>query len=832
MNIQNIKNIFQHRLEYKGLSSQEASEQIAKYGPNLRPTVEEKTWLKRVLRILGEPMILLLLTATTIYFLIGELSESLIILFSLIPVISIEFIQENRTDQAIKALDKIMTEFASVYRDGSIKKMETKELVPNDLVYLIAGDKAPADGVLLNSYGLMIDESMLTGESAAVPKSVLDSAENIKEENKIYQNTLIVAGEGYMLVTDTGVNTAYGKLGSLLQNIERLGTPLQNSIRRLVKILATIALAVSLAVGLILTWHFGLVEGTLGAITIAIALIPEEFPIVFSVFLIMGVWRMTKQRAMVREMAMVEILGSATVICTDKTGTLTEGKMALEEIFFNEEIVTKNQLKKEFNENKTAIETALLSLEKIAIDPIEVAVQKFATENNIDVEKFFEERELVSQEPFESETKTVHHLWRTHDDKLTHYGAGAPESIIAQSILTEEQTQKIKAAYEDMANRGFRVIAVAKKETDQQKISKNNMEFVALIGMSDPPREGVKEAIETCQKAGIRVIMITGDNRFTAHSIAEQINLKHNEVIISGSDLDNIPPEKLEEMVQTHDIFCRVKPEQKFNIVKALQARKEIVAMTGDGVNDAPALKQANIGIAMGQKGTEVARAAAGIVLLDDNFNTIVGAVKEGRRIYDNIRQAFVFLFTFHIPIIIISLFPILLGRPLIFYPIHIIFLELLCDPAAVMGFENEKAHSRLMTEPPRPQSESFVNRKMFLKSLIFGLGITFTSLVFFEYYAIHLGQIEIGRTMTVAALLMSQTLMILMSRTYEQNKSNKVMIGIAISMLVLLFAVIYFEILHKIFHFETLSVQQIAFLTVFTTISTFVFSRIGKLFR
>ncbi|EKD43957.1 MAG: hypothetical protein ACD_72C00057G0001, partial [uncultured bacterium] len=449
---------------------------------------------------------------------------------------------------------------------------------------------------------------MLTGESIAATKSEISDYTKITEDSKLYQNTLIVQGEGYFAITATGTHTAYGKLGNLLEKIEQLRTPLQVNIRKLVRALAIVAIFVSILVGVLITLGSDWVQGLLGAITMFMSLIPEEFPIVFSVFLIMGVWRMTKQKALTREMSMVETLGSATVICTDKTGTLTEGKMTLEEIYFNNTIYTLKDIKKHETDFEHLIKTALLSLEQVAIDPMEIEVQNFAKKINIDVDSFFREHTLIEDCPFEAKNKMVHHLWKTPANSCIQYSAGAPESIINNSTLNESDKKMAVTAYESMAEKGYRVIAIAKKDCSlNKKVLVENLEFIGLLTMSDPPRAGVKEAIDTCQKAGIRVIMITGDNQLTAHNIAEHIGMKHNEELINGTDLDNLSDDALREVVRRHDIFSRVKPEQKFAIVQALQSMGEIVAMTGDGVNDAPALKKANIGIAMGQKGTEVA---------------------------------------------------------------------------------------------------------------------------------------------------------------------------------------------------------------------------------
>ncbi|MFA6547489.1 MAG: cation-translocating P-type ATPase [Candidatus Magasanikbacteria bacterium] len=807
---------------YTGLTSVQAQEAQQKYGLNIRPVGKRVTWLKRAWEIASEPMILLLLASAAIYFFIGDKVEAIILLGSIIPVVGLEFIQQQRTDEAIKALDKMMVESCQVYRDGEVKKMETKFIVPGDLIYITAGDKVPADGVLSISFGLLVDEAMLTGESIAAQKSAVDYLDsrlrgndnNIVDENKLFQGTMVVQGEGSFVVTATGGNTSYGQLGNLLEKIEKISTPLQKKIHSLVRTIAIVAVAVAFLIGILLSLKYGWAEGVLGGLTMAMSLIPEEFPIVFSVFLIMGVWRMTKQNALTREMAMVETLGSATIICTDKTGTLTEGKMALEQIYHDDHVHTLKDLKKYKTDFTELIKIALLSLEQVAIDPMEVEVQKFASTLGIDVQQFYREHTLIEDLPFESKNKMVHHLWKNQNGICAQYSAGAPEFIIKHSKLSEKEKKSATKAYEEMAGLGYRVIAVAQRSCAVgEKILVENLQFAGILGMSDPAREGVKEAIDTCQKAGIRVIMITGDNKLTAHNIAEHIGLKHNEEIIVGTDLEGISKDALKAIVKRHDIFTRVKPEQKFDIVSALQEMGEVVAMTGDGVNDAPALKKANIGIAMGLKGTEVARAAAGIVLMDDNFSTIVKAIKEGRRIYDNLRQSFVFLFSFHLPIVGLAVLPLLFGRPLIFLPIHIIFLEMICDPSAVLGFEREKARHNLMIEPPRPTNEPLVNLKLIYKIIFQGLIILAVSFGLYYFYAVLHDQLELGRTMAFASLVVSQTFLILMTREWQQIKSNGLLFIISIATLIVLGLIIYLPALRNIFHLHALNSNELLLL-------------------
>ena len=813
-----IKGIWEDRNKYQGLSFDEAKENLKKFGRNERPKKKKKTNIKRLWGIVTEPMIFLIFATAAVYFFVGEIVETFIFLAAIIPIVLMEFFQEKKTDETIEALDEMMVEKCKVYRDGKLVTLEVAEIVPGDLVYLTAGDKVVADGYLLKSPGLMVDVSLLTGESLAVTKDqVPEKMEKINEEkHKMFQGTLVVQGDGELLVESTGAYTAYGKLGNLLQSIEKQRTPLQKKIGKLIKVIATIAFSSSLLVGIALVLKFGFKEGLLGALAMAMSLIPEEFPVVFSVFLIMGVWRMAKNKALIREMAMVETLGSATVICTDKTGTLTEGRMSLKKIYYQGEILTLEQMASRTGDFDLLLKSSILALEEVAIDPIEIEMQKIAKKHGIDLEKFFSNHHLITEESFSSETKVVHHLWQDKSNGCFQYSAGAPENIISFCVLNTDERKKAIKAYEQLAAEGYRVIGVARKKSSiKDKIIFSDMELIGLIAMSDPPRAGVKEAIEVCQNAGIKIFMITGDNKLTAHNIAESIGLRHNNQIISGKELEKMSPEALEEAVKRFNIFCRVKPEHKFSIVEALQKNGEIVAMTGDGVNDAPALKKADIGISMGLKGTEVARVASGIVLMDDNFATIVKAVHEGRRIYQNLRQAFVFLMTFHLPIVGLAIIPVLFGSPLVFFPIHIIFLEFICDPASVLGFEREKALRTIMNEPPRPANEPLINPKLWANVIIKGLSILTVSLLFFYYFSRNAGDLDLGRTMAFGSLVISQAMLILFLREWEQIKSNKLLTGISLTTIVVILLIIATPFTNNLFHFRSLSLTQYSLLLV-----------------
>jgi len=818
---------------YRGLTSAQARSLLEKYGENSRPVVKGKTWLSRLFGIVGEPMILLLLAASAVYFFIGDKLEAIILLCSLIPILAMEFFQETKTDEAVRALDKMLVQFTEVFRDGKIFQLDIKFLVPGDYVYLTAGDRVPADGYILNSPGLQVDESMLTGESVSVTKSEIDKKQTENTDiNLLYQGTMVVQGEGYLVVEKTGVETKYGQLGNLLEKIVTEKTPLQKKMYSLVRLVAVMAVFCALGVGLIMTIEEGWLHGFLAGITMAMSLIPEEFPVVFSVFLIMGVWRMSKQKALVREMAMVETLGSATVICTDKTGTLTEGKMALKQVYCQGEL--HNIDEKKNNQNiLLVIETALLSLEQVAIDPIEIEVQRFANELKINTQKFYSEHLLLEDLPFDAKSKMVHHLWKNQKGGCAQYSAGAPEFVIQHCDMSESARKQAIIAYEKMADSGYRAIAVAQRPcTANGKIEVKDLQFVGLLAMSDPPRAGVKEAINLCQQAGIRIIMITGDNKLTAHSVAEQIGLHHNEEIVVGADLQNLSPAAFLETVKRHDIFTRVEPEQKFAIVEALQESGEVVAMTGDGVNDAPALKKASIGIAMGQKGTEVARAAAGIVLMDDNFSTIVNAVREGRRIYDNLRQAFVFLFSFHLPIIGLAVLPLLFGQPLIFLPIHIIFLELICDPSSVIGFEKEKARHNLMLEKPRSINEPLVNPGSWGKIFLQGGVILAVAFGLYYYFTLILGDRGLGNSLAFGSLVAGQVFLMIFSREWEQVKSNKTLLGINALNFIFLLLCFGLSSLRAVFHLSFLTLPQFAIMLFLPLLAMFITGLLVKVRR
>ncbi len=806
-----------------GLSSLEAGVRLKEYGENARPRQKSKGKIRRLADIFFEPMMLLLLATGVVYLFLGDKVDTIVIFISIIPIAIIEFIQEERTSNALALLDGLMVDKCKVFRDGNLITLETRFIVPGDAVFVAAGDKLPADGTLIESNGLMVDEAILTGESAPVVKS--RALSEPKDENTVFQGTLVVQGEGVVRVLNTGSKTVYGKLGNLLEKIEIQKTPLQKKIEKLVRGVAVGAGCVAILIGIMVGLKNGILPGLLGGLTVAISIIPEEFPIIFSVFLIMGVWRLSKEKALVRQMVMVETLGSATVICSDKTGTLTEGTMSLTHLYYDNALHDASTVKSA--ECKQFIRDALLAIEQVAVDPIEHELQRYGKSIGLDSQKLYSELALRKDGFFDAATKMVHHTWDSGAE-CYQYTAGAPEFIIRSSTLTDAERVRVMEVYHSLAKDGSRVIAVAKTTcSDTNLFRMEGLEFRGLIAMSDPPRAGVAEAIKVCQEAGMRVLMITGDNSLTARSIAEQIGIK---VIgaVEGATLENANKIELQTIVRTNTIFARVKPEQKYLIVEALQESGEVVAMTGDGVNDAPALKKANIGIAMGQKGTEVARAAAGMVLLDDNFATIVNAVREGRRIYDNMRRAFGYLLAFHIPIVGLSVIPVALGQPLFFMPIHIIFLELFCDPAVVLGFERDPMRHTLMSEKPRPASEPLIPKKLWRRIITQGLAMFAVSFGFY-FFGRYVGDMEKGRTLAFAALVLAEVILVIFTHEWRQLKHNRLLSGILLGTIGMLGVILFSPFFSTLFHFVPVSFSQLGLVAGSVIVVMFLVKQLGK---
>ncbi len=782
----------------KGLTDEEVRIAQNKYGKNqLIPTKKESLFLK-ILEVLKEPMFLLLLVAAVIYFILGEPQDGIVMLVFVSGIISIDVIQEWKTDKTLSALKNLSAPHRTVIRNSVEKSINSEELVPNDLMIITEGVKIPADGEVLVANDLCVDESSLTGEAEGVWKCTDDSNGNdYWRRDYCYAGTLVTQGRGIVRVNKIGKDTEYGKIGVNIAEAPDIPTPLQKQTGKLVKICATIAAVLFVLVCIITYFNLPdhnlkerVIESILSGITLAMAMIPEEFPVILTVFLSMGAWRLAKKNSLVRKLPSVETLGAISVLCVDKTGTITMNKMALKESWALKDIDELDV-------------TMGMACETEPYDPMEQAMLKYCEDKGISKEKLFKGR-LVTEYSFTNEKKMMGHVWEC-DGVISVRAKGSPEKILDICLLSEDEKKKVEEKMYEMSSKGLRVIGVGKMIVNNGDIPKSleecKLEFLGLIGLQDPPREGIKDDIKMCLDAGIRVVMITGDNGITASSIAKEVGIPHSEGVITGEELNKMDDEELNKRIKDVSIFSRVVPEHKMRIVKAFKEIGEVVAMTGDGVNDAPALKYADIGIAMGKRGSEVSREAADLILLDDNFSTIVDTVKDGRRIYDNIRKAIGYVFVIHIPIAFASLLAPLLGisaSSLLLLPVHVVLLELLIDPTCSIVLERQPAESDIMNRKSRDSREGILTSKVLVKSIIQGLVLFAASFGAYYYYLD--SSIELARSMGLAIIMISNLLLVqvnssdseLAYKTLIKLRKDKVMWAVGIGTILGLVIILY----------------------------------------
>ncbi len=702
-----------------GLTEAQAERRLAEDGYNELPAPRRRGILRLAIDTVREPMILLLLAASTLYFFLGDPREALVLLGSIGVVVTISLSQSRKTERALEALRDLASPRALVIRDGRQMRIPGRDVVREDLVILSEGDRVPADALLVGGMSLLVDESLLTGESVPVRKVVASGEAAAArpggdDQPHLYASTLVVRGQGIARTTATGPRTEVGRIGKSLRGIAPEPTRLEAETRRVVRVLAVIGIALCLAIVLLyaVTRHDWL-HGLLAGLTLAMAILPEEFPIVLTIFLALGAWRISKSRVLTRRVAAIESLGSASVLCVDKTGTLTENRMTLRVLSegdHEQEIPAEGAvpLAEPVHE---VLEYAILASQRDPADPMERAILRMARDAVFARDHIHRDWTIVREYPLSPALLAVSHVWRSPEGSAFVVAAkGAPEAIVDLCHLEPEQAREVSARVEAMAARGLRVLGVARALFAAPSLPREQHDFefklVGLVGLVDPVRAGVPEAIAECRRAGIRVVMITGDSPSTALAIAREIGLDSERALITGPELEAMTDQELARQSRDAHVFARVVPEQKLRIVRAFQAQGEIVAMTGDGVNDAPALAAAQIGIAMGERGTDVAREAASLVLLDDAFSSIVGAIRLGRRIFNNLKKAMAYLLAVHVPIAGMSLLPVLFRWPLLLLPVHIVFLELIIDPACSIVYEAEPEDDDVMRHRPRPPGE------------------------------------------------------------------------------------------------------------------------------
>lgn len=710
-----------HQQMLQGLSGVEASALLKKYGFNELQATKSKNLLQISLEVIKEPMFILLISCASLYLFLGDVREGIILLSSVFVIIFISFYQHQKTERALESLKKLSSPRAMVIRDGIQVRIPGREVVPGDVLLLNEGDRIAADGILLNSNNLSVDESLLTGESVAVNKHT----ENEESSNsKVFSGTLVVQGNGVFEVTQTGIQTDFGKIGNALQNIPTEETRFQIEMKKLIRnfFIAGIFFSFLVIIAFYLT-RGNFLHSLLNGLANAMAILPEEFPVVFTLFLALGSWRLSKKNVLTRKPSAIETLGSATVLCSDKTGTITQNKMEIAAVFFQDKILRKNEFKHSENKLEPLLTIASLACQKDSIDPMEIAINRLF--ENLDQQKKTS-GECVKEYALSKELLAMTRIFSEKDDAHVACCKGAPETVLELCALNESQINNYHKKIQQLAEEGLRVLGIAQAKIEDSKIPESQreltFEFLGLLGFEDPIRPEVPAAVRDCKNAGIKVIMITGDYPITAKSIAQQAGMDISQEMLSGIDLDTMTDSELQERINSVNIFARIHPEQKLRIIKALKSNGEIVAMTGDGVNDAPALKAADIGIAMGKKGTDVAREASSLVLLDDNFSSIVAAIRLGRKIYDNLQKAMAYIMAVHIPILGLSLLPAFFYEfPILLMPVHIVFLELIIDPVSTLAFESEKEETGIMKRFPRDSKEKFFGVREVLWSFFNG---------------------------------------------------------------------------------------------------------------
>lgn len=807
---------------YTGLTQREVEESRAKNGVNEIKPEKRPNFFKRVFDIIRQPMILLLVIAGSVYFVVGEFDDGAVMLISILGICIIEYLQQKKTDKALEELNKLSAIDVTVIRNGKKEQIDSKEVVVGDIVVLSEGDKIPADGIILEQEGLGTDESSLTGESAVVYKSVNEEGDSQFKLNMCYSGTNVTNGTAYIKITSVGKDTEFGKIGESLKSIKQEPSPLERQTNKLVLICAIISFSfffLDILVNFIRSTNPDIgqrfVEALLAGLTVAMSTIPEEIPVILTVFLALGAWSLAKKKTLVRNNRAIETLGTISVLCTDKTGTLTENKMKVESTFAP---------------HPDFLKSAYYACPETVYDPMEIAIKDYCSGSGINKNK---SAKSIHDYIFTPETKMTGQVWEEGGHK-TVYIKGAQEHVLKLCDLDAKTKAEILAKSSEFAKQGYRVIAVAKKDKITkipEKITDNKLDFMGLIALVDPPRQSVQKSLKECADAGIRVIMITGDSGETAKGIADNIGLQHSGEFITGEQLEKMSDSELKQKVKTVTIFARVYPNHKMRIINALQANHEVVGMTGDGVNDAPALKKADVGIAMGNRGTTVAKEAADIVLLDDNFSTIVAAIKNGRTIYQNIKLSISYILAIHIPLAMLTLFVPLAGLPLLLLPIHVVITEFLLDPTSSLIFQRIKPNADIMRRAPRNPKEPIINRKTAIRCILQGLLIF--AIVFCTYFYMETNGYEHGQATGVSfgVLVMSIMIIAYEIRSKKSTISNfidcmrdKFVWLVNCATILIMIAIMYVPFFNKLAHTSPLSLTQWGMILLLSIIAVIPF--------
>ncbi len=806
-----------------GLTETEAQARLRRDGPNELPRVNQRTPFRIVLEVLREPMLMLLVAGGGVYLALGVLQEALILLICGLASIVITVVQESRTERVLEALRDLTSPRALVIRDGERKRIAGRDVVRGDLIVLSEGDRVPADGLLWESQDLQADESLLTGESVPVRKLSRELAAGMAQARpggddlpQVFSGALIVRGSGIAEVSGTGPRTEIGKIGQTLSALESEPPRLQGQVRQMVRLFAIAGGSVSvLAVVLYGFLRGGWLDAVLAGIALGMSMLPEEFPVVLTVFMAMGAWRISKARVLTRKASAIETLGSATVLCTDKTGTLTENRMTIAELRVRDGSIfdpnSGDSMPLAFEE---VLRVGVWASAQDPFDPMERAFHDL--QDRVLTLNGAAPRQVLRAYSLTPDLLAVTQVWENQFVA----SKGAPEAIARLCRLSEAEQRPITLAVEAMAAKGLRVLGVARAvfagATFPESPLDFQFEFLGLVGLADPLRASVPAAVAECRTAGMRIVMITGDYPATARAIARKAGLDA-EYVMSGDELERCPEADLVHEVRRVSVFARIMPEQKLRIVQALKANGEVVAMTGDGVNDAPSLKAAHIGIAMGGRGTDVAREASSMVLLDDDFSSIVKAVRLGRRIYDNLRKAMGFIFAVHVPIAGLALLPLVFGLPIIFGPIHIAFLELVIDPVCTLVFEAEREEDDIMNRPPRDPKEPLFTGQLLLWSGIQGaLAFALVAAIYVFGYRRGMPETE-TRALAFFSLVTAIIALILVNRSFSSSlwaalfRSNRILKYVLVAVVGASTLSLWWPVATKLFRFGPLHADDLA---------------------
>ncbi|MDP1813391.1 MAG: cation-translocating P-type ATPase [Leadbetterella sp.] len=807
----------------KGLNPKEVLVSREKNGKNLLDFKKENSILSVIRRLAQDPMVIILLVASIIYFISDKTADAIFLASAILFQISISFFQDARSTNALEKLKEFIVAKSKVIRSGKVEEIKSEDLVLGDVIIIEEGMSIPADATIIHSNDFLVNESILTGESLAVEKN--------KENNQVFKGTSVVGGLGIAQITAIGNETSLGKIGKSLEGIKEEKTPLENQISNFVKKMAFLGGIVFFVVWAINYYNTReILNSLLQSLTLAMSILPEEIPVAFTTFMALGAWRLMKSGIVVKQMKTVETLGSATVICTDKTGTLTENIMDLAKLYdFESNIIfeTNQTLTKT---NKNLIRTAMFASEPIPFDPMEVALHNAY---KITAEK--DERpnfKIIKEYPLGGTPPMMTHVFENKSGEIIIAAKGSPEAIIHVCDLGEEDKLKIENAIDALTLEGFRVLGVAEANTQNKNFPKSQQEFKfnfkGILAFYDPPKKNINKVLSHFYESGIKVKIITGDSDATTISIAKQIGFRGFESHISGKELMLLSDKEFDKKVMDVNIFTRMFPEAKLRIINSLKKQNEVVAMTGDGVNDGPALKSAHIGIAMGKKGSELAKDAASLILMNDDLSKMVKAVSVGRKIYTNLKKAIQYIISIHIPIILTVFVPLALGwiYPNIFSPVHVIFLELIMGPTCSIIYENEPIEKNTMKLKPRPLGVTFFSWKELTTSIVQGLAITIGTLGTYQYAISQNLNEPTTRAMVFTTLIISNVVLTLVNRSFYYSiittlkyKNNLVMLIIAIT-LGITSLILFIKPFSKFFEFESLSFYQLSFCLIVGSLS------------